>query len=140
MPSPLLRKNDRREMRRALRLNCQVVRDRDFSLIAERSIDLSPDGMLVACDVGALQPGETVFVTFRATNLDIWFDSEATVRRIVRAKRHGDKGERAVGLEFTSMSRVKRFILRGHLRRVPPPVPRRTQRVDWTGTVERISG
>jgi len=126
-------------MRRALRLTCQVVRDRDFSLIAERTLDMSPDGMLVACDVGDLQPGETVFVTFRATELDIWFDSEATVRRIVRAKRHGDK-ERAVGLEFTSMSRVKRFILRGHLRRVPPPVPRRTQRIDWTGTVERIAG
>lgn len=137
MPS-LVRKNERREIRRAVRIKCQVVRERDFSLVSEEAVDVSPDGMLVATDVGDLEPGENVLVTFRATELDIWFDTEATVRRIVRGRRAGDR-DRGVGLEFRTLPRVKRFILRGHLRRVPPPVPRRPPRIDWTKTIRSIA-
>jgi hypothetical protein len=134
----LVRKNERREMRRAVNLKCQIVRERDFSLVAESTLDVSPDGMLVATDVGDLEPGENVLVTFRATALDIWFDTEAKVTRVVRGRRDGDR-ERAVGLSFSTLPRVKRLILRGHLRRVPPPVPRRTQRIDWTATIRSIA-
>lgn len=134
--SLLVRKNDRREVRRDLPLKCQIVRDRDFSLVAERALDVSPDGMLVVTDVD-LEPGESVFVSFRATELGIWFDTEAEVARVIRGRRPGDRGK-AVGIRFSSMSRVKRFILRNHLRRFPPPLPRRAQRIDWTATVRSI--
>lgn len=136
--SLMVRKNERREVRRAVRIKCQVVRERDFSLVSEHAIDVSPDGMLVATDVGDLEPGENVFVTFRATALDIWFDAEAKVRRIVRGRRAGDR-DRGVGLEFSNLPRVKRLILRGHLRRVPPPLPRRPPRIDYSATIRSIT-
>ncbi len=132
----LVRKNDRREVRRAISLPCQIVRERDFRLVAEPALDVSPDGMLLSTEV-ELEPGENVFVSFRATELGLWFDSEAKVARVIRGRRPGDKG-RAVGIRFETMSRVKRFILRNHLRKVPPPIPRRNQRIDWTATVMEI--
>lgn len=115
---------------------CQIVRERDFRLVSDKALDLSPDGMLVATDV-ELEPGENVFVSFRATELGIWFDTEARVTRVIRGRRPGDKG-RGVALAFSTMPRVKRFILRGHLRHVPPPVPRRAQRIDWAATIRSI--
>ena len=133
----LVRKNDRREVRRAFSLPCQIVRELDFRLIAETALDLSSDGMLVKTEID-LEPGENVFVSFRATELGLWFDSEARVARAIQGRRPGDKGK-AIGLHFSTMSRVKRFILRNHLRKVPPPVPRRTQRIDWTATVQEIA-
>jgi hypothetical protein len=135
--SSLMRKNDRREVRKAIKMKCHVVRERDFSLIAEETVDVSPDGMLVKSDLPDLEPGERVFVTFRATNLDIWFDTEASVMRIIKGRRDGDR-ERGIGLRFSTLPGVKRLILRGHLRRVPPPLPRRAQRIDWTATVRSI--
>lgn len=132
----LVRKNERREIRRAFPLTCQVVRERDFRLVAESALDVSPDGMFVASELD-LEPGENVHVSFRATHLGIWFDTDATVARIVRGRRQSDR-ERGFGLRFTTMPSVKRLILRGHLRRVPPPVPRRTQRIDWAATIQGI--
>jgi hypothetical protein len=132
-----VRKNERREVRRNVQLTCQIVRERDFSLVSERALDLSPDGMLVATEI-ELDPGENVLVSFRATELGIWFDTEARVARVVRGRRPGDRG-RAAALSFSTLNRVKRFILRGHLRRIPPPLPRRKQRIDWTATVRSLA-
>lgn len=131
-----VRKNERREIRRAVSIPCQIVRERDFRLVSEHALDLSPDGMLVATEVD-LEPGENVFVSFRATELGLWFDSEARVARVIRGRRPGDKGK-GIALRFSTMSRVKRFILRGHLRRVPPPVPKRNQRIDWSATIQSL--
>lgn len=132
-----LRKNDRNEIRRAVGLSCSVVRERDFRLVAETALDLSPDGMLVRTEHD-LDVGENVIVSFRATQLGLWFDSEARVARVVRGRRDGDRGA-GIGLSFSSLDRVKRLILRGHLRRVPPPLPRRTQRIDWTATIRSLT-
>jgi hypothetical protein len=136
MPS-LVRKNERHEIRRAVRMRCQVFRARDLSLVSEKVVDLSPDGMLVAVERTDLERGEGVFVTFRATELDLWFDTKASVARIVRGRRREDR-QRAIGLRFEGLDRVKRLILRGHLRRTPPPVPGRTQRIDWSATIRSI--
>lgn len=128
-----VRKNDRREVRRALHVPCRIVRERDFHLVSDVALDVSPDGMLVATEMD-LELGQNVFVSFRATSLGIWFDTEARVARVIGGRRPGDEG-RGVGLQFSTLPRVKRFILRGHLRRVPPPIPKRTQRIDWSKTV-----
>src|SRR5690606_40942651 len=40
--SLFVRKNERREVRRAVRLACTVVRERDFCLVSERALDVSP--------------------------------------------------------------------------------------------------
>ena len=42
-----VRKNERREVRRNVQVTCQVVRERDFSLISEHALDLSPDGTTI---------------------------------------------------------------------------------------------
>ncbi len=60
-----VRKNEHREVRRAVTLDCQVVRERDFRLVAKRMLDVSPDGMLVAVDE-PLEPGERLIVSFHA--------------------------------------------------------------------------
>ncbi len=132
-----MRRNDRREVRRALGITCQVVRERDFRLVAERALDVSPDGMLVQTE-SELAVGESLIVSFKATQLGLWFDTEASVARIVKGRRDGDRGA-GIGLSFSTLDRVKRLILRGHLRRVPPPLPRRTQRIDWSATVRSFN-
>lgn len=134
--SLFIRKNERREIRRALSMTCQVVRERDFKLVSEQAIDVSPDGMQVLTDA-ELRPGENLIVSFRATETGIWFDTEAEVARVIHGRRPGDRGK-AIGVRFSTLSRVQRFILRNHLRRTPPPVPRRTQRIDWAATVRSI--
>lgn len=132
-----IRRNDRREVRRAIGFACTVVRERDFRVVAHQALDLSPDGMLVATDK-ELEVGENMILSFRATQLGLWFDSEATVARIIHGRRPGDRGQ-GVGLSFSTLDRVKRLILRGHLRHVPPPLPRRTQRIDWTATIRSLT-
>ena len=133
----MVRRNDRREIRRAMGLACTIVRERDFRIVAHEALDLSPDGMLVKTDHD-LEVGENLIVSFRATQLGLWFHSEATVARVVKGRRPSDRGA-GIGLSFSTLDRVKRLILRGHLRRVPPPLPRRTQRIDWTATIRSLT-
>jgi hypothetical protein len=54
----------------------------------------------------------------------LWFDTRATLRRVVEGRRPGDGG-RALGLHFESLPAVSRLILRGHLGRAPQTVPKR---------------
>jgi len=132
----LVRRNDRGEVRHRLDLACQIVRERDFRVIADRAVDVSPNGMLVVTDHD-LEAGENLFVTFKATQLGLWFDTEASVERFVLGRRAADRAP-GVGIRFTTLDPVKRLILRGHLRRVPPPLPSRSQRIDWTATIRRL--
>jgi len=130
-------RNDRKTSRHALRIPCQVVREDDFELVSDRTIDMSSSGMLVRSDA-EVAIGDCVIVAFQATPLGLWFESEAKVTRIVRGRRPGDNG-RAVGLRFTDMPAISRLILRGHLKRVPPPVPKRARRIDYAATIEKIA-
>jgi hypothetical protein len=114
--------NRRGEMRRAIQLGCRVRR-RDGRLVSDRTMDLSPQGMLVFSDEW-LPRGAELFVCFQATELPLWFDTRATVRRVVEGRRPGDCG-RALGLHFESLPAVSRLILRGHLRKARPIVPQR---------------
>jgi PilZ domain-containing protein len=134
--------NRRREMRRAVRLGCRVRR-RDGRLVGDRTVDLSPQGLLVASDE-CLERGAELIVSFQATELPLWFDTQATVRRVVEGRRPGDHG-RALGLHFESLPAVSRLILRGHLRKAPPVVPQRElppelspRRIDYAQAVRRV--
>jgi hypothetical protein len=135
--SVLVRRNQRTATRHSLRVPCQVVREDDFQLLGEATMDLSIDGMLVRSDADAA-PGDHVVITFQATPLGLWFDAEGTVTRIVKGRRPGDNG-RALGVKFHNMSYLSRLLLRGHLRRQPPPLPKRTVRVDWAESVRQIA-
>jgi hypothetical protein len=137
MLSFLAHTNERREVRRRVTLACRVVREQDFRLIGTHALDVSPDGMLVMT-IRDVDPGDSLLVSFRATELGIWFDAEATVARVVRGRRPRDRG-RCVGLSFTRFDAVSRLVLRGHLRRSAPPVPQRDARIDYAATVRRIA-
>lgn len=115
--------NRRGEIRRDIRLGCRVRRVADLRLVGDRAIDLSPQGLLVLSDDRVEEDTELV-VSFMTTQLPIWFDTRATVARVVEGRRPGDAG-RALGLRFRSLPSVKRLILRGHLGKVAPTAARR---------------
>jgi hypothetical protein len=115
--------NRRRETRRSVRLGCRVRRMDDWSLLGDRTVDLSPQGLLVLSDE-RVSEGMELVVSFQATELPIWFDTVATLTRIVEGRRPGDPG-RALGVRFEALPAVSRLILRGFLKRHPmTPVQR----------------
>jgi hypothetical protein len=79
----------RAEMRRAQEMSCHVVRESDFRLVGGRAIDLSPDGMLVRVKE-PVPIGESLIISFRAHEIGIWFDTDATVTRCVLGRRAND--------------------------------------------------
>lgn len=109
--------NRRREVRRAVRLGCRVRRMEDWRLLGDRTVDLSPEGLLVLSDE-RVDEGTDLVVSFQATELPIWFDTCATLTRVVEGRRPGDPG-RALGVRFETLPAVSRLILRGFLRRQP---------------------
>jgi hypothetical protein len=127
----------RRALRRAVDLRCQVIRERDFTLVGDRAIDISPEGMRVIGERG-LAVGESLHVAFRATDFGLWFHTDAVVARIEHGRRENDVGP-AIGIRFQSLDPVSRLILRGAFKRTPPPLPRREQRIDYAETVRRIA-
>jgi hypothetical protein len=114
----------RRAMRRAVRTSCQAVSSAGFELIGERALDVSPRGMLVACDA-PVALGEEVIVSLEIPGREpFWLDAEAEIARIVYGYRRGDPGYCA-GLRFTYLERGARNELLARLAGVPPPVPQR---------------
>jgi hypothetical protein len=127
----------RRAVRRAVPVECQVVRERDFKLVGRWGLDLSHDGMLVVSDARILT-GDDVIVSFRVPRSHQWFDCEAVVARVVHGRRPGDRA-RGLGLSFTSLDEATRWSLRSGLRDIPPPLPSRAPRVDYAATVHGIA-
>jgi hypothetical protein len=113
----------RAAFRRAVRLPCQVVRERDFRLIGGLALDLSPEGMLAVASERVLT-GEPVIVSFRSDRIGRWFDAEATIARVLHARRAGDAMP-CFGLAFHGTDAAFREGVFRALRRLPPPVPRR---------------
>jgi hypothetical protein len=101
---------------------CQVVRERDFRLVAEATLDLSTTGMLVPTREAVLT-GEDVLVSFRVPGTAAWVDCEAVVARVVHGRRaadaftHGRRPRvgRALGLAFESLSLWDQLLLHTEL-------------------------
>ena len=133
--------------RHMVRVDCQVVRERDFKLIARRTLDISSAGMLVrelepgtfgtAADL-AMYPGENVIVSFRPARCAHFIDAEAKVIRVVKGRRPNDYG-RALGIEFDPLDTRASVALKVALRRTPPTRAMRPQRIDYAATVRRIA-
>lgn len=131
--STLVHVQQRRILRRSLRVDCQVVREHDFKLLGSRGVDLSTQGMLVMAQERVLT-GEPVIVSFRLPRSGFWFDTEATVARVVHGRRPGDLG-RCFGLNFETLDVDAQAFLRRALRGVPPPLPSREPRVDYAASI-----
>lgn len=115
-------KTPRGSSRHTVKIECQVVRERDFRLLADRTVDLSASGALVGPADPALT-GERILVSFRIPRSSIWIDAEATVTRVVHGRRPGEFS-RSLALEFDDLEALQRFMLKEALRSVPPAPPR----------------
>jgi hypothetical protein len=129
----LVHAQQRRSVRRSLHVECRVVSERDSRVVARRSVDLSPQGMLVVTDFPILT-GEPLWVIFRLPQSDAWMGADATVARVVHGRRPGDAGH-CIGVEFDSLDEGAARYLRHALRGVPPPLPMREPRVDYAATI-----
>lgn len=115
-----------RAARYTAKLRCQVVRERDFRLVADRVLNLSPGGALVGpCD--PVLTGERVIVSFVA--LGAYVDAEAIVARVVHGRRGGEH-TRYLGLCFEALDETSLRALHELLAfSVPsPPGARRERR------------
>jgi hypothetical protein len=120
-PPPVVRSSRRASLRREVLVPCQVVREDDFGLVAERTLDLSVDGMLVPI-MRPVRVGDSVIVSFAIPGM--WIDAKAVVSRVVQGRRPSDEGP-AAGLLFVALAPAARAALAGHLHGRPPPLPRR---------------
>lgn len=128
--------NDRKVLRRGVRVPCQIVSEPDFSLVSDTCLDLSPRGMRVR----ALRPaaiGSQVLVSFRVPDAGVHMDVSAVVTRVARGRRRGERFP-TLGLSFVDLSPLEAVILAARLRGVPPPTPARHLRVDYAGSVRAI--
>lgn len=116
----------RRTIRKYVRLDCAVVRERDFRVVAELALDLSTFGMLARAKVPVLT-GEELIVSFKPPRSNRWFDAEATVTRVIHGRRPGDSGV-CLGIEFHNVSGEDRHLLFEHLRGLDRPEPLRAPR------------
>ena len=117
--------NRRHASRKGVAVPCQIVRDSDTQVFSERTSDISEAGMLFHSDAD-LALGDTLTVSFQTTDLGIWVDAHATVVRLVRGRRQEDPGF-GFGVRFDALDPIKRLVVRGALRRMKPPVPRRAR-------------
>ncbi len=123
MSAILSRPKPRHAFRRYVRLDCQVVREHDFKMIAQLALDLSTDGMLVLTNERVLS-GEEVIVSFKPPRSNVWVDAQATVARVVHGRRPTDRG-RCLGLTFHAMDADDVGTLWECLRGLPAPEPAR---------------
>ncbi len=111
-----------RAPRRLVSLDCQVVRERDFRLVADQIADLSAGGALVM-PADPVLTGERVILSFRIPQLSNYIDAEAVVARVVHGRRPGEH-TRGLALEFEHVSGLDRYLLERALRYLPPAPPR----------------
>ncbi len=133
----LVHASQRTSIRRAVPIECQVVRERDFKLVGRWGLDISSDGMLVVSDARVLT-GEDVIVSFRVPRTHHWIDCEATVARVLHGRRPSDRA-RGLGLSFGSLDADTRWQIRSTLRDLPPPLPSREPRVDYAATIHMLA-
>jgi len=117
---PLTRPHLGRPARSLTRLICQVVRERDFRLVADRILDVSASGLLVA-PADPVLTGEPVIVSFQGRS-GAWVDAEARVARVVHGRRRGEH-TRALGLCFEHLDTASRRALDEYLRHLVPVPP-----------------
>lgn len=118
--------SDRTQVRRAVRARCQAVAENGFRLIGEKVLDLSTEGLMLACDAGVVV-GETVLLSIEMPTTREWLDAEAVVARVIEGYRDGDRGYCA-GLRFSALDFESWRTLRDGLRGALPPVPTRSLR------------
>lgn len=112
----------RRPVRHSVRISCQVVRERDFRLVANEIVELSESGLLVR-PLSQILTGEPVLLSFMAPFTRTFIDAEGIVARIEHGRRFFDHGPR-VGIAIDTMDEAARALVRHQLRFAPEALPR----------------
>ena len=99
-----------RSPRFSMRMNCQVVRERDFKLVATSVMNVSESGLLVDADV-PVRYGERIIVTFYSPAVKDWIDAEGTVTRISHGPRWMAR-KQAFGIAFDGIDKDSRRNIR----------------------------
>ncbi len=110
-------------------------------LLADRAVDLSYSGALVASDRDAAEPvrlGDRVRVSLRVPSSRVWIDADARVARIAHGRR-GTGDPHGIGLELTRMDPMQRVLLASVIRSFPRAAPHRGATRDYASMVRRIS-
>lgn len=122
--------------RHLLRLPCQVVRLRDFRLIADRLETLSLTGLSVS-PADPVLTGERLLVSFQLPQTGVWVDAETCVARVIHGRRPEDQG-RALGLTFEELDEEARLAIASELVRTPVAPPGRAKRDEQSARVTRV--
>jgi hypothetical protein len=122
--------------RHLLRLPCQVVRERDFRLIADRLENLSLSGLEVSPAEPVLT-GEKLIVSFRLPREGVWVDAEARVTRVIHGRRPGDEG-RSLGLAFEAVDEHTQRAIEKELSNTPVAPPGRSMRDEHSQRITRV--
>jgi hypothetical protein len=134
--SVLLAAADRRYTgRRIANTDCQIVRERDFRLVARTVVDLSLDGLLALAEERVLT-GEPLIIAFRAPRTSTWIETEAVVARVSHGRRPGDRGT-TLGISFEDLPPLARALLGVTLMGLPFPKPTRKRRIERLRMVRR---
>ncbi|MDI1450337.1 PilZ domain-containing protein [Polyangium sp. 6x1] len=129
--------NERRAPRHAVTVECQVVREDDFTMLGARGVDLSTCGMLLVSDAPAAV-GDDVLISLRIPGREQWIDARGKIARIADdlTTREGSPG---VGISFELPLGGARSALEEALCAYPTVVSSREPRVDYAATVDMIS-
>jgi hypothetical protein len=133
----LVAASERRSVRRHVRIDCEVVRERGFKLLGRSILDLSTTGLRVAA-LDQVLTGEKVVLSFRAPGSDAWIDAEGRVTRMTRGRRASDAGP-SIAVQFAELPDESLEMLRHQLAKYPPVLPCREQRIDWAASVRSIA-
>ncbi len=128
---------ERRFSRRSVRLGCELVRTRDWSLAGRRILDLSLEGLKIQAE-NELAPGEDVQVFFRVPFSPIWVLAEGSVARVIHGRRPGDDGP-AYGIRLAPLHPKAQKALSAASARFPLTLPWRSRRIDYAATVRAIA-
>jgi hypothetical protein len=93
-----------------MRLPCQVVRERDFKLVATSVMNVSETGLFVDADE-PVRYGEKIIVTFYSPAVKSWIDAEGTVTRISLGPKWMGRTQ-AFGVEFDRIDAASRKDIR----------------------------
>ena len=108
-----------RSSRHRIRIPCQVVRMRDFKLVADSIENLSLGGILVGPSDPVLT-GEPLYLSFRLPRSGQWIDTDAVVARVIHGRREGDH-TRQLGVRFDALPSEARNAIRQQLAECSAP-------------------
>lgn len=114
----------RKELRRGVRLECELVSDYWDELAPHRLVDLSPSGAFVQT-MYPLETGEEVEVRFTPPRSRALYWLRARVVRSSLGRRCPIFDVPGMGLEFLDLSQGDRHALASQLVGIPPRIPMR---------------